>query len=192
MATQAETTIVYAAGVVQRIALVTFAMVVGRLQLRAVSVRKPRAPVRHAGSRDDRQRAAPGARAHRAPVRRSRHPGRHGRGGRHRARLPHSTSNRRGKLDHGYTNLARGDGGLARVTVETVDGSGRTLWVDHGYPYVMVFTGDIPAVRRRRLAVEPMTWPPNAFRSGEALVTLGPGESHTADWGLSPTIGAGE
>jgi galactose mutarotase-like enzyme len=37
------------------------------------------------------------------------------------------------------------------------------------------------------LAVEPMTCPPNAFRSGEALVTLEPGESHKAAWGLSPT-----
>jgi len=52
----------------------------------------------------------------------------------------------------------------------------------------MVFTGDIPAVQRRGLAVEPMTCPPNAFRSGDALVTLEPGESHTAAWGLSPTV----
>ena len=91
------------------------------------------------------------------------------------------------KLDNGYTDLERDDAGVARVTVE-VDGSGRTLWVDEGYPYVMVFTGDIPSVQRRGLAVEPMTCPPNAFRSGEALVTLEPGESHTASWGLSPTV----
>jgi aldose 1-epimerase len=91
------------------------------------------------------------------------------------------------KLDTGYTDLERDDAGVARVSVET-DGRGRTLWVDEGYPYVMVFTGDIPAVQRRGLAVEPMTCPPNAFRSGEALVTLEPGESHTATWGLSPTV----
>jgi aldose 1-epimerase len=96
------------------------------------------------------------------------------------------------KLDHGYTDLERGHGGVASVTVETVDGAGRTLWVDEGYPYVMVFTGDIPSVQRRGLAVEPMTCPPNAFRSGDALVTLEPGESHTAAWGLSPTIEVGE
>jgi aldose 1-epimerase len=96
------------------------------------------------------------------------------------------------KLDHGYTDLDRDHAGVAGVTVETVDGSGRTLWVDEGYPYVMVFTGDIPAVERRGLAVEPMTCPPNAFRTGEALVTLGPGESHTASWGLAPTIEVGE
>jgi aldose 1-epimerase len=92
------------------------------------------------------------------------------------------------KLDHGYTDLERDEAGVARVTLEAGDGSGRTLWVDEGYPYLMVFTGDLPAVRRQAVAVEPMTCPPNAFRSGEALVTLGPGESHTAVWGLSPTI----
>jgi aldose 1-epimerase len=92
------------------------------------------------------------------------------------------------KLDHGYTDLERDDAGVARIVAEAADGSGRTLWVDESYPYVMVFTGDIPAVQRRGLAVEPMTCPPNAFRSGEALVSLEPGESHTAAWGLSPTI----
>jgi aldose 1-epimerase len=96
------------------------------------------------------------------------------------------------KLDNGYTDLERDDAGLARVVAEGPDGSGRTLWVDEGYPYVMVFTGDIPALERRGLAVEPMTCPPNAFRTSEALVTLGPGESHTASWGLAPTIEVGE
>lgn len=91
------------------------------------------------------------------------------------------------KLDNGYTDLERDHAGLARITLEA-DGRGRTLWVDEGYPYVMVFTGDIPAVQRRGLAVEPMTCPPNALRSGDALVTLKPSESHTASWGLSPTI----
>jgi len=42
--------------------------------------------------------------------------------------------------------------GIARVLVEGPDGSGRTLWVDEAYPYVMVFTGDIPAVERAGLA----------------------------------------
>jgi aldose 1-epimerase len=51
----------------------------------------------------------------------------------------------------------------------------------------MLFTGDpLPDVRRRSLAVEPMTCPPNAFRTGESLVRLEPGETHTARWGLTP------
>jgi aldose 1-epimerase len=61
------------------------------------------------------------------------------------------------------------------------------LWVDAGYRYLMLFTGDpLPDVRRRSLAVEPMTCPPNAFRTGESLVRLEPGETHTARWGLTP------
>jgi aldose 1-epimerase len=89
------------------------------------------------------------------------------------------------KLDHGYTDLERDDSGIARVTATTHHGSGATLWVDESYPYVMVFTGDIPEVERHGLAVEPMTCPPNAFRSGEGLAVLEPGDSHTATWGLS-------
>ena len=92
------------------------------------------------------------------------------------------------RLDNGYTGLERDGAGIARIVAEGPDGSGRTLWVDEAYPYVMVFTGDIPAVQRRALAIEPMTCPPNAFRSGESLVTLEPSGSHTAVWGLSPTI----
>ena len=56
-----------------------------------------------------------------------------------------------------------------------------------GYGYLMLFTGDpLPDVSRRSLAVEPMTCPPNAFRSGEALVRLEPGASFTSSWGISP------
>ena len=43
--------------------------------------------------------------------------------------------------------------------------------------YLQLFTGDpLPDVSRRSLAVEPMTCPPNAFRTGEDLVRLEPGE----------------
>ena len=46
-------------------------------------------------------------------------------------------------------------------------GNELTLWVDETHSYVMVFSGDpLPDVSRRSLAVEPMTCPPNAFRSG--------------------------
>jgi aldose 1-epimerase len=90
-------------------------------------------------------------------------------------------------LDHAFTDLERGDDGLARVELRHPDGSGVVLWVDEGYRYLMLFTGDpLPDVRRRSLAVEPMTCPPNAFRTGESLVRLEPGETHTARWGLAP------
>jgi aldose 1-epimerase len=66
------------------------------------------------------------------------------------------------------------------------------LWLDDGFGYLMVFTGDLPDVERGGLAVEPMTCAPNAFRSGEGLVALAPGESHLATWGLSMKVGVGE
>ena len=56
------------------------------------------------------------------------------------------------------------------------------------YPYLMLYSGDDrPDVLRRSLAVEPMTCPPQAFRSGDGVVTLAPGESITTAWGLSPS-----
>jgi len=95
------------------------------------------------------------------------------------------------KLDHCFTELERDEAGLAHVELGAGDAR-LELWVDGGYPYVMVFTGDLPAVNRGGLAVEPMTCPPNAFRSGESLVTLEPGDSHVATWELSPTIESNE
>ena len=51
----------------------------------------------------------------------------------------------------------------------------------------MLFSGDpLPDVARRSLAVEPMTCPPNAFRSGEDLIVLEPGRSFTSTWGIRP------
>ena len=91
-------------------------------------------------------------------------------------------------LDHAFTDLARGEDGRARVELRHPDrGGGVTLWADEAYPYVMVFTGDpLPDVSRRSLAVEPMTCPPNAFRSGEGLIRLEPGQSFTSSWGIDP------
>lgn len=92
-------------------------------------------------------------------------------------------------LDHAFTDLARDDDGLARVHLhEPESGAGLTLWVDEAYGYLMVFTGDpLPDVNRRSLAVEPMTCPPNAFRTGEGVTVLEPGASTSATWGLVPS-----
>ncbi len=89
-------------------------------------------------------------------------------------------------LDHCFTDLERDDDGRARVELRDPDhGNGVCLWVDEGYPYLMVFTGDpLPDVARRSLAVEPMTCPPNAFRTGVDLVRLEPGRSVTSSWGI--------
>jgi aldose 1-epimerase len=90
------------------------------------------------------------------------------------------------KLDNAFTDLERGKDGRARVELIDHDSGRLTLWVDRGYDYLMLFTGDtLPDVNRRSLAVEPMTCPPNAFRSGESLVRLGPGASVSCAWGLT-------
>ena len=50
----------------------------------------------------------------------------------------------------------------------------------------MLFTGDpLPDVNRRALAVEPMTCPPNAFRTGDSVIRLAPGESAAGVWGIA-------
>jgi aldose 1-epimerase len=58
------------------------------------------------------------------------------------------------------------------------------VWFDDAYRYVQLFTGDHPSVDREGLAIEPMTCPPNAFRTGEAVVILRPGESFRGSWGI--------
>jgi aldose 1-epimerase len=92
------------------------------------------------------------------------------------------------RLDHCFTDLERDEGGVARVELRAPDGTtGLTLWMDETYGYLMLFTGDpFPDVNRRSLAVEPMTCPPNAFRTGEALIRLEPGSSFTSTWGIIP------
>jgi aldose 1-epimerase len=95
-------------------------------------------------------------------------------------------------LDHAFSDLGRDRNGLARVELRDPDhGRQVSLWVDESYPYLMLFTGDhLPDVRRRSLAVEPMTCPPNAFRTGNALIRLEPGSSFTSVWGI--TAGPGK
>jgi aldose 1-epimerase len=93
------------------------------------------------------------------------------------------------RLDNAFTDLERDPDGLARVFLAGPGGeSPLTLWVDESFPYLMLFTGDpLPDVNRRSLAVEPMTCPPNAFRTGTALTRLEPGESATSSWGIRPS-----
>jgi len=91
-------------------------------------------------------------------------------------------------LDTGYGGLERAADGTARVELATADASRSvTLWMGPAFDWLMLFTGDTldPAKRRAGLAVEPMTCPPNAFQSGEGLVTLEPGETFSGAWGIT-------
>jgi len=94
----------------------------------------------------------------------------------------------RTRLDHAFTGLERDPNGLARVELQASRASRKlTLWADQAYAYVMVFTGDsLPDVDRRSVAIEPMTCPPNAFRTGDGVIRLEPGESFRSVWGITP------
>jgi aldose 1-epimerase len=59
-----------------------------------------------------------------------------------------------------------------------------TVWADDRWPWLQIFTGDLPDVQRRGLAVEPMTCPPQAFATGEGVIRLAPGERWSGEWGI--------
>ena len=94
------------------------------------------------------------------------------------------------KLDTAYGELVRGGDGLSVAHLDPRPGSrrlGLTLWVDGGFHYLMVFTGDTlePAsVRRRSVAIEPMTCPPDALRSGVHVIRIDPGGVWSGRWGI--------
>jgi aldose 1-epimerase len=91
------------------------------------------------------------------------------------------------RIDHCFTDLDRDAEGIATVTLTGAGRSAR-LWLDGGYRYLQVFTGDslVPARRRRGLGVEPMTCPPDAFRNGAGLLVLEPGQTVRTSWGIAP------
>jgi aldose 1-epimerase len=89
-------------------------------------------------------------------------------------------------IDHAFTDLTRDDAGRATVELRNpASGDAVGLWVDAAHPWLMVFTADDdPTGPRRALAVEPMTAQADAFRSGEDVVWLDPGQDFSASWGI--------
>jgi aldose 1-epimerase len=92
------------------------------------------------------------------------------------------------QMDTTFATLVPGADGRIRSLLQSGDGHRElTLWMEPPYSHLMVFTGDaIPDPRRRRqsIAIEPMTCAPNAYRSGDGLRRLEPGESLSATWGI--------
>jgi aldose 1-epimerase len=90
-------------------------------------------------------------------------------------------------LDHCFTDLDRDPDGRARIVLAG-DDRAVTVWVDETFGDVMLYSGDDrPDVARRALAIEPMTCPPNAFRTGTSLAVLPPRGSLSASWGVATT-----
>ena len=89
-------------------------------------------------------------------------------------------------VDYAFTDLLRDERGRATLVLAAPDGARVELWVDEHFGYLEVFTGDpLPEGERRRgLGVEPMTCPPDAFRTGEDVVRLRPGAEHVTQWGV--------
>jgi aldose 1-epimerase len=87
-------------------------------------------------------------------------------------------------LDVTFCELVRDDSGWATVRLAEVDSGTVELSVDRTYPYLQVFTGDTLRAPRTRtaIAVEPMTCPPDALRSGKDLVVLEPGQRWAGSW----------
>ena len=67
-----------------------------------------------------------------------------------------------------------------------IDFDGRRLEWDGSFAYAQLFTGDTlaPEHRRQGLAVEPMSCPADSFNSGEALVSLEPGQAWRGSWSI--------
>lgn len=93
-------------------------------------------------------------------------------------------------LDHCFGDVDRAQGVTAEAQLLNPEGEGVRLWVGEGFNWFQVFTAD-PARREgypgvgRALAVEPMTCPPDALRSGRDLIRLQPGEKRSFECGIS-------
>jgi aldose 1-epimerase len=92
-------------------------------------------------------------------------------------------------LDTTFGDIAADPDGGSSVTIAAPTGDAAvTVWGDAKFKWWQVFTGDtLHGERHRRsVAIEPMTCPPDAFRSGRDLVVLAPGETWSASWGIRP------
>lgn len=88
-------------------------------------------------------------------------------------------------LDDGFTGLVPDAEGRFRVSVTDASGTGSEIsWDPEQLGWTQVYSADKPGAPTHRLglAVEPMSCPANALRSGDGLVVLAPGETHTANW----------
>jgi aldose 1-epimerase len=94
-------------------------------------------------------------------------------------------------LDTAFGEVETADG-RSTVTVTAPDGRGVAVWADESFKWWQVYSSDTlpPARLRQAVAIEPMTCPPDAFRSGRDLVTIEPGQTWQGSWGIRP-IGGG-
>jgi aldose 1-epimerase len=89
-------------------------------------------------------------------------------------------------LDTAFGDVIIDANGLSTVELSTSDSPRTTVWADDAFRWWQVFTADTLSGDRyrRSVAVEPMTCPPDAFRSGRDLVVLQPGQTWHGSWGI--------
>ena len=89
-------------------------------------------------------------------------------------------------LDDAWIDVVRDADGLSWIRLGCPDGRTVAMWADAATMAWQVCTGDAVAqIARRGMAAEPMTCIADAFRTGNDLVHLAPGASHTITWGLA-------
>lgn len=96
------------------------------------------------------------------------------------------------QMDTAFASVVPDADGRIRSVLQDAGGQRQLkLWMEPPYSYLMVFTGDAIADKRRRrrsIAIEPMTCAPNAYRTGDGLRVLQPGESLTTTWGIEAKL----
>ncbi len=95
-------------------------------------------------------------------------------------------------LDTAFGDLDLSPDGRSEVHLEATDGRGVAVWADAAFTWWQVYTSDtLHAPRlRQSVAIEPMTCPPDAFRSGRDLVSIEPGDQWRGRWGIRPIVAA--
>jgi aldose 1-epimerase len=90
-------------------------------------------------------------------------------------------------LDTTFGDIEHDASGTTEVTIADPGSAAKVVvWADDKFKYWQVFSGDtLHGERfRRSVAIEPMTCPPDSFRTGRDLIVLAPGERWTATWGI--------
>lgn len=91
-------------------------------------------------------------------------------------------------LDDAFVDPTRDAHGRSWARLTRGDGSAVVIWMDGAATAWQVCTGNhiSPAsAQRSGIAIEPMSCIADAFRTGDDLVTLVPGDSHTLTWGMA-------
>ena len=88
-------------------------------------------------------------------------------------------------FDDAWVDPIADDEGRSWCRLWWTDGSTIEIWADAAATAWQICTGDeVAGVKRAGIAIEPMSCIADAFRTGERLVTLEPGDTHTLTWGM--------